>query len=139
MAGYNRIEIIGHVGRTPEMKTTPSGKSVCSFSVAVSERKDGETQWFSVQAWEKLAEICGKYLVKGSQAMVTGRMQSRKYEDKEGNKREAWEIIAREMVMLGSKGEAQSSEPRTYKIGDPIPPAGEYLQPVSEFDSELPF
>ena len=120
MAGYNKIEIIGHLGKDPETKTTPSGKQVCNFSVAVSERKDDPTQWFNVQAWEKLADVCGQYLKKGSQVLIVGRMVSRKYE-KDGVTKEAWDIVAREMVMLGGKPEGQDAGPRTYKAGDPVP------------------
>jgi len=129
MAGFNRIEIIGNLGGDPETRTTTNGKAVCSFSVGVSEKSGGETQWFRVQVWEKLAEICQQYLRKGSSVMLAGRMQSRSYE-KDGVKREAWELVAREMVMLGG-GQAPRGEATEYK------PATQPAAPVNADD--LPF
>jgi len=130
MAGFNRIEIIGNLGGDPETRTTTSGKVVCSFSVGVSEKSGGETQWFRVQVWEKLAEICQRYLRKGSSVMLAGRMQSRTYE-KDGAKREAWELVARDMVMLGGGQQAPRVEATAHK------PAAQSAAPVNADD--LPF
>ncbi len=134
MAGFNRVEIIGNLGKDPEVRTTTTGKTVCSFGVGVTERRDGETQWFNVQAWDKLAEICAQYLKKGSSVMIAGRMQSRKY-DKDGVTREAWDLVARDMVMLGGRAEATPAERRTYKAGDPAPQTA----PGSAGSDEIPF
>jgi len=107
MAGLNKCMIIGHLGKDPEIKTTQSGMAVANFSVAVSEKRKGEdaTEWFRVVAFDKLADICGKYLTKGKQVYIEGRIQTREWEDRDGNKRQTTEIIANQMVMLGGKGD----------------------------------
>lgn len=111
--GLNRVQIIGNLGRDPEMRFTPSGTAVTNFSVAVSRNRRGpdgnlveETEWFRVAAWEKLAETCDKYLRKGSQVYVEGRLRSHKYTDKDGIERTSVEIVANEMIMLGARGDA---------------------------------
>lgn len=115
MSGVNKVIIIGNLGRDPELKFTQSGKAVCNFSVAVTEkRKENEnTEWFNVVAWEKLAEICGEYLQKGKQVYIEGRLQTREWEDKEGNKRTTVEIVAYTMQMLGGREESKN-ENRSY-------------------------
>lgn len=101
----NRIIIMGRLGRDPEVRTTQSGKAVTSFSVATSRKtKEKEvTQWHNVVAWEKLADICGKYLAKGSQVLVEGEMTYREYEDKNKVKRTQAEIVASNVQFIGSK------------------------------------
>ena len=108
MASVNKVIIVGNVGRDPELRYTQSGQPVASFSIATNERfkdKDGNwkdrTEWHRIVAWARLAEICGEYLRKGSQVYVEGRIQTRDWEDKEGNKRQTTEIIALGMQMLG--------------------------------------
>jgi len=117
--GLNKVMIIGHLGRDPEMRYTPSGRPVTSFSVATSRSwttSDGErrseTEWFSVVAWGSLAEICNQYLTKGQQVYIEGRLQTRRWEDDEGNKRTTTEVVAREMIMLRDrrKGEDESND-----------------------------
>ena len=105
----NQCNFIGRLGRDPEIRYTQSGKAVASFSIACSEKRGGEeaTEWVNVVAWEKLAEICGQYLAKGSLVFISGRMQTRKWQDKEGGTRYTTEIVAREMQMLSPKGEAR--------------------------------
>lgn len=108
--GLNKVMIIGHLGRDPEMRYTPSGKPVTSFSVATSrswkssqgERRT-ETEWFNIVAWGSLAEICSQYLHKGERVYIEGRLQTRKWEDDDGNKRSTVELIANEMIMLADK------------------------------------
>jgi single-strand DNA-binding protein len=104
--------IIGHLGRDPEMRYTPSGKPVTTFSVATSrtwQSADGEchedTECFNVVAWGGLAEICNQHLQKGMQVYVEGRLQTRRWEDAEGNKHFTTELVAKEMIMLGEKKE----------------------------------
>ena len=111
MASVNKVIIVGNVGRDPELRYTQSGQPVASFSIATNERfkdKDGNwkdrTEWHRIVAWARLAEICGEYLRKGSQVYVEGRIQTRDWEDKEGNKRQTTEIIALGMQMLGRRG-----------------------------------
>ncbi|HEY7350581.1 MAG TPA: single-stranded DNA-binding protein [Ktedonobacterales bacterium] len=107
----NRIFLIGNLGRDPEMSYTPSGKAVTKFTLAVNRvqrnRETGETQketdWFSIVAWERLAETCNTYLHKGSKVFIEGRMQSRKYTDKNGVDRTVWDVVASDMQMLDPK------------------------------------
>lgn len=114
MASYQQTTIVGNLGKDPEQKFFPSGDAVTNFSVAVTEKwkKDGEqkeqTTWFRVNAFGKLAEICGQYLTKGSGVLVVGKMQCRKWKDKEGQDRESWELRADSVQMLGGKPEGQS-------------------------------
>ncbi len=108
--GLNKLMIIGHLGRDPEMRYTPSGKPVTTFSVATSRTwhsADGErheeTEWFNVVAWGSLAEVCNQHLKKGQQVYVEGRLQTRRWEDGGGNKHFTTEVVAQEMTMLGSR------------------------------------
>lgn len=108
--GLNKVMIIGHVGRDPEMRYTPSGRPVTSFSVATSrawtsaegERRE-ETEWFNVVAWGNLAEICKTHLAKGAQVYVEGRLQTRGWEDDTGKKHFRTELVANEMILLGDR------------------------------------
>jgi single-strand DNA-binding protein len=109
--------IIGHLGRDPEMRYTPSGRPVTTFSVATTRSwhsSDGErheeTEWFNVVAWGSLAEICNQHLRKGMQVYVEGRLQTRRWEDSEGNKHYTTELVAKEMIMLGEKRETYAAE-----------------------------
>ncbi len=114
--GLNKVMLIGRLGRDPEMRYTPSGRPVTTFSLATSrtwntsegERRT-ETEWFTVVAWGSLAEICKQYLVKGQQVYVEGRLQTRHWEDNDGNKHSATEIVANEMIMLGDRHENNQS------------------------------
>lgn len=117
---YQSITIVGRVGQDPELRHTQSGAQVVSLSVAVSDRwtaKDGQkserTDWFRVTAWQKLAEICGKYLKKGSLVMFVGKMQQSSYE-KDGQEVYQWTLVASEMKMLESKRENTSSAIGSY-------------------------
>lgn len=111
--GLNKVMIIGRLGRDPEMRYTPSGKPVTTFSIATSrswntsegERRT-ETEWFNVVAWGSLAEICKQYLNKGHLVYVEGRLQTRHWDDPEGNKHTSTEIVANEMIMLTERREA---------------------------------
>ena len=108
--GLNKVMIIGHVGREPEMRYTPSGRPVTSFSVATSrtwtsaegERRE-ETEWFNIVAWGTLAEICKSHLGKGQQVYVEGRLQTRGWEDETGKKHFRTELVANEMILLGDR------------------------------------
>lgn len=112
----NKVMIIGRLGRDPEMRYTPSGRPVTTFSVATSrswntgegERRT-ETEWFNVVAWGSLAEICKQYLNKGQQVYVEGRLQTRYWDDAEGNKHFSTEIVANEMIMLGDRRDNNQS------------------------------
>jgi single-strand DNA-binding protein len=111
----NKVMLIGNLGRDPEMRYTQSGTAVATLNIATSERrkdKEGQmqelTEWHRVIVWEKLAEICGTYLHKGSKIYIEGRLQTRKWQDQNGNDKFTTEIIAREMKMLDSKGSTDS-------------------------------
>lgn len=104
----NIAAIVGRLGKDPEIKTTQSGKSVTSFSLAVQRGKKNqngeyESDWIDVQAWGTTAEFICKYFTKGQMIAVTGSIQTRSYEDKQGNKRKAVEIMAKEVSFCGSK------------------------------------
>ena len=108
--GLNKVMIIGRLGRDPEMRYTPSGRPVTTFSVATSRtwntadgEKRTETEWFNVVAWSSLAEICNQYLVKGQQVYIEGRLQTRTWDDEGGKRHTSVEIVANEMIMLGDR------------------------------------
>lgn len=115
--GLNKVMIIGHLGRDPEMRYTPSGRPVTSFSVATSrtwtsadgERRE-ETEWFNVVAWGNLAEICKTHLSKSQQVYIEGRLQTRGWEDETGKKHFRTELVANEMILLGDRRRDQHHE-----------------------------
>lgn len=123
--GLNKVMIIGHLGRDPEMRYTPSGRPVTNYRVATSRSwttSDGdrrtETEWFNVVTWGKLAEISKEYLTKGQQVYIEGRLQTRRWEDSEGVQRTTTEIVANEMIMLGDR---RDSEDEGDDDGDEFP------------------
>ncbi|HEX9015836.1 MAG TPA: single-stranded DNA-binding protein [Chloroflexota bacterium] len=124
MAGLCKAMIIGNLGRDPEMRFTPNGKPVTTFSVAVNrvynttegERKE-ETEWFRVSAWNKLAETCSQYLHKGSRVYVEGRLRTRTWEGQDGLKRTELEITANDMIILDTKGRTEGGESGTEDAG----------------------
>jgi single-strand DNA-binding protein len=112
----NKVMLIGRLGKDPEVKYTPSGTAVAKFTLATDEvfkDRNGEqqrrTEWHTVVAWSRLAEICGEYLTKGKQVYIEGSIRSRQWEDQNGGKRTAYEIVAREMKMLGSRADSERS------------------------------
>lgn len=127
MASVNKAIIVGHLGRDPETRYMPNGEAVTNIAVATSEnwkdKQTGEkkelTEWHRITFYRKLAEIAGQYLKKGSQVYVEGRLQTRKWTDKDGNERYTTEIIADAMQMLGTRqGQASdSSDARNYQDG----------------------
>ena len=117
--GLNKVLIIGRLGRDPEMRYTPSGRPVTTFSVATSRTwntseggRRTETEWFNVVAWSNLAEICKQHLSKGRLVYIEGRLQTRHWEDSDGNKHTSTEIVANEMIMLDERreGAAEAEE-----------------------------
>ena len=135
----NKAIIIGNLGADPEIRYTQSGSQVATFNVATSERwrdqsgtMQESTEWHRIVAWQRLAEICGEYLHKGSRVYIEGRIQTRKWQDQSGNDRYTTEIVAREMKMLdrresgsGTMGSQDSgtSEPPPYgsSMGEDVP------------------
>ena len=125
----NYVSMIGRLTKTPDIRQTNTGKNVCTFTLAVNRRyKDAQgnatADFFTVQAWEKLAELCARYLDKGSKVFVSGELRNRSYEAKDGSKRTVTEIIANELEFFSAK-----AEPAT-------PPVEEWQQVE---DSDLPF
>ena len=139
MAGVNKVILVGRLGRDPEIRYTPSGSAVANFAVATSEEwKDKETgekqertEWHRIVAWRRLGEICGEYLHKGSQVYIEGRLQTRAWEDRDGNKRYTTEVVAQTMQMLGSAGK----EGRAGMMGDRSPAE----EPIDVPEDDIPF
>lgn len=110
MSSLNKIMLIGHLGRDPEIRFTPEGSQVATFSLATTENwtdKSGSrqehTEWHNIVAWNRLAELSKRFLTKGRQVYVEGRIRSREWTDREGNKRRTTEVIATQIVLLGSR------------------------------------
>ena len=130
MPALNRVQLIGRLGRDPEVRHTPTGKKVTSFSLAVDRRwrsSEGEikdaTDWFQIVAWGRLGEICSQYLSKGRLVYVEGRLQTDRYEH-QGETRYFTRVIANQMQMLGKKEAAKSSEHAPLELaeaGEDIP------------------
>ena len=126
MASLNRVMIIGNLGADPELKYSPNGDAVTTFSVAANESwtsKDGQkqerTEWFSVVTWRKLAETCAQYLAKGRQVYVEGRLQTRSWEGQDGEKKYRTEVVAETVRFLGERGD-RAAEPHDTDI-DSLP------------------
>ncbi|HTT07981.1 MAG TPA: single-stranded DNA-binding protein [Gammaproteobacteria bacterium] len=151
--GINKVILIGNLGNDPEVKYTASGSAVANVSIATSENwKDkatGEnqerTEWHRVVFFGKLAEIVGEYLKKGSQVFVEGRLQTRKWQDKEGQDRYTTEIVANEMQMLGGRGGGGSPDSRAggetsrASSAPKSAPAPAASAPKDDFDDDIPF
>jgi single-strand DNA-binding protein len=145
----NKAILVGNLGKDPELRYTPSGTAVCTFTLATSERfknKQGEqqdrTEWHNIVVWAGLAEICGKYLTKGKQVYIEGRIQNRSYDDRDGNKRYISEIVANEMQMLsrsGDQGGGGGGQP-TAPVNEPagVPSSGSAEPPFNP-DDDIPF
>lgn len=150
----NRAQLIGHLGQDPEIRSTQGGQSVGSLRVATTEKRkdrDGNwtdhTEWHTVTVWGSTAENCGKYLKKGSQVYVEGRIQTRKWQDKEGKDRYSTEIVAENVRFLGGRGDGERREPRQEPRREPAPRTGgggEYTGPAGgdafpPDDDQIPF
>ncbi len=145
MAGsINKVILIGRLGQDPEIKYTAGGQALARFSLATDESfkdKNGEqqrrTEWHNIVAWRRLAEICGEYLTKGKLVYIEGRLRTRKWEDREGNKRSTTEIEAREMQMLSPKGEGDRSESSSQQSESTPAPAPAPSPEIT--DDDIPF
>jgi len=151
MASVNKVILIGNLGKDPELKFLQSGQPVANFPIATSEKwKDkstGETkeqtEWHNIIMFGKLAEIAGQYLKKGSSVFVEGRLQTRKWQDKNGQDRYTTEIIANEMKMLGGRGDQSGSQPaqqpRSQSNQDARNKATFDAQAPAGFDDDIPW
>jgi single-strand DNA-binding protein len=142
----NKVTLIGRLGKDPELKYTASGSAYCRFSIATddswTDRSTGErqerTEWHNIVTWEKLAEICGQYLTKGKMVYIEGSIQSRQWEDQDGNKRTSFDIRARDMVMLGGPGGGGSGGGSGGGGSSPSsPPRAQEESPAT--DDDIPF
>jgi single-strand DNA-binding protein len=133
--GINKVILVGHLGQDPETRFMPNGKAVVNLRVATSDSwtKDGEkqerTEWHSVVAYEKLAEILGQYTRKGSQLYVEGSLRTRKWQDKEGKDRYSTEIVARDIQMLGKAPSESTDQPSDAGAQKPWPSQGPQSAP----------
>lgn len=147
MASLNKVMLIGNLGKDPEVRYTSSGTAVAGFSLATSEKfknRNGEweerTEWHNVTLWGRLAEIAGEYLAKGKTVYVEGRLQTRKWQDRDGRDRYTTEIVADKMQMLGGKGEGggrQSGGRVSEEPGFAASPG--YEEPTFNPDDDIPF
>jgi single-strand DNA-binding protein len=149
--GVNKVILVGNLGQDPEVKYMPSGGAVCNVSLATADswkdKNSGErqerTEWHRVVFFNRLAEITGEYLRKGSQVYVEGRLQTREWQDKDGQKRYTTEIVANEMQMLGGRGASSgfddSVSPRTSAASTSSSQARRQDAPAEEFDDDIPF
>ena len=157
MASVNKVIIIGNLGRDPETRYMPDGGAICNISVATTDKwkdKNGEmqekTEWHRVAFFGKLAEIAGEYLKKGSQVYVEGRLQTRKWQDKDGQDKYSTEIVANQMQMLGSRQGSGGGAGRAAETGSGGGEEGASSRPASkapaksggkfdDFEDDIPF
>ena len=157
--GVNKVILIGRLGNEPELRYTQSGAAIANLSIATSEswqdKQSGDrqerTEWHRVVFFSRLAEIVGEYLHKGAQVYVEGRLQTRKWQDRDGHDRYTTEVVANEMRMLGAKGDRLASVPDSppapdpSKQGMPVPeapkvsPGSGVSKPADDFDDDIPF
>src|SRR3989337_1650436 len=142
MAGVNKVILVGNLGKDPELRYAPSGMAIANFNIATTETwkdksgaKQEKTEWHKIVAFNKLAEICGEYLNKGKQVYIEGRIQTRQWEDKDGNKRYTPEIVAQTMHFLGPPGGKGASPQSAGGAQEEAPPME---NPPAELD-DIPF
>ncbi len=135
----NKVILIGNLGADPEMRFTQSGTAVANFRMATSERfkdQSGEwqerTEWHRVVFFGRTAEVCGEYLTKGRPVYVEGRLQTRSWDDKDGNSRYSNEVVGLEMKMLGQRGDGGSPRPKPSRPASPP-------EPQDDFEDDIPF
>src|ERR1043166_7285719 len=151
MKSVNKVILIGRLGRDPELKYTGTGTPFCRFSIATddswTDKTSGErqerTEWHSIVVWNKLAEICNEYLRKGCLVYIEGSLQTREWDDQEGNKRKTTEVVARDMVLLGSpqgSSESGGAQRRTATAGSTTAGAPSGVSDAGTItDDDIPF
>lgn len=151
--GVNKVILVGNLGKDPEMKYTASGAAIANITVATSEswndkqtgEKQEKTEWHRVVFFRRLAEIAGEYLRKGSQVYIEGKLQTRKWQDQNGQDRYSTEVVANEMQMLGSRGGEAGSRPQGggssgFRNNPPAQQAPAQSQTENDFaDDDIPF
>lgn len=147
MSSLNKVMLIGNLGRDPEIRYTTDGTAVANFSIATSENwtdKSGNrqehTEWHSIVAWRHLADISKKYLSKGRQVYVEGRIQTREWNDRDGNKRRTTEVVATQMVLLGSRTQSADAGLQPQDTASPVDPEPDNsINDAGITDSDIPF
>jgi single-strand DNA-binding protein len=150
MPGVNKVIIVGNLGKDPDLRHTPQGQAVCNFSVATSEtwndktgQKQERTEWHRVVVWGKLGELCAKYLSKGRQVYVEGKLQTRQWDDANGQKRYTTEVVANTVQFLsGGAGAGASRHENTNDFGqDPFgaPPSFDEGHAADTSTDDIPF
>ncbi len=143
----NKVILVGRLGRDPETRFTPNGQAVCNFSLATDEsykdragERQKRTEWHRIVLWGKLAELAQQYLKKGSLIYLEGRIQSRQWDDREGQKRTSFEIVANTMKFLGARGEAAAAAGASADADAHVPAPAEEVGPSPEIsDEDIPF
>jgi single-strand DNA-binding protein len=142
MASFNKIIIVGYLGRDPELRYMPNGNAVCEFSVATTEKRRDQageqveiTTWFRVSVWGKQGEFANQYLTKGRLVYVEGRLRQEEYNDREGNKRTALRVNASDIQFLGSRGDDAAPAPAAKSASSSSPQTTQ----SSPDDDEIPF
>lgn len=146
MKGVNKVILVGSLGQDPEVKYTPSGTAITNISVATSEswtdkqsgQKQEKTEWHRVVFFNRLAEIAGEYLRKGTKVYIEGSLRTRKWQDQQGQDRYTTEIVASEMQMLSWKQDGQQAAPRSNAAPTP-PPTPPNAGGFDDFDDDIPF
>jgi len=148
MASFNKIIIVGYLGKDPELRYTPQGTPVCNFTIATSEKRknnySGETEelttWFRVTAWQKTAENCAEFLRKGRQAYIEGRLCQEEYTDREGIKRQSLVVNASDVKFLHLNPSDRGEEPSQREETAPEPPKSQSRKGTKKIeDDEIPF
>ena len=145
--GINKVILVGTLGADPDTRYTPSNAAVANLSIATNEswkdKQSGEqkekTEWHRVVMFNRLAEIATEYLRKGSQVYIEGQIQTRKWEDTEGNDRYTTEIVANEMQMLGGRSTGTNSSPKPNESASQDAPSATDSQNTDDFDDDIPF
>lgn len=143
MATFNKIILVGNLGRDPELRYTPQGNAVCSFSLATNERrkdKSGEfqdhTTWFKVTLWDKKAEVAAQYLTKGKPVYIEGRLRMEEWTDRDGRQRPSLEVTATDMQFIGSRGDDTHHPPAASRDRDDDAPSSAAAMTA---DDDIPF
>jgi single-strand DNA-binding protein len=145
--GINKVILIGHLGADPETKSMPSGTAVANLRIATTEAyKDKQsnewqerTEWHRVALFDRLAEVAGEYLRKGSQVYIEGRLRTRKWQDKQGNDRYSTEVIASDMQMLGGRGGGAGASAESRPAAKPAAAEPASTAEREDFDDDIPF
>jgi single-strand DNA-binding protein len=145
MSSFNKITIVGYLGRDPEIRYTPQGNAVCNFSIATTEKRGGAggeaqdiTTWFRVNLWDKKAELANQYLAKGKRVYIEGRLRLTEYTDREGVKRQSLDVTATDIHFLDSRGD----EPTTSVSPQRAPTQANPPEPTDNqqpHDDDIPF